>query len=126
MNDTLRIRGLRFYGYHGELEVEKEGGQIFEADVEINFDQFPSARHDDLSKGVDVREIYRRIRSVLKGPSCNLVETLAQKVADELLEIPLVESVTVRIRKPSAYKYDPEEPGYEVEIVRSLPGKGVE
>ena len=119
MNDTLRIKNLRFYGYHGELQVEKEGGQIFEADVEINFDQFPSAEQDDLSRGVDVREIYRRIRGVLKGPSCNLVETLAQNVAEEVLDMPLVEGVTVRIRKPSAYKYDPEEPGYEVEIFRT-------
>jgi dihydroneopterin aldolase len=116
--DTLRIRGLRFYGYHGEMPAEKEGGQIFEVDVEVRFDQRPSALTDDLNRGVDVREIYRRIREVVTGPSLDLVETLAQDVADALLGIEMVERVLVRLRKPAAYKYDAEEPGYEVEIER--------
>ncbi len=116
--DTLRIKGLRFYGYHGELPAEKEGGQIFEVDIEVRFDQRPSALSDDLTKGVDSRDLFRRIREVVKGPSCNLVETVAQKIADKLLEIEMVESVLVRLRKPGAYKYDAEEPGYEVEIER--------
>ena len=85
--DTLRINGLRFYGYHGETAVEKEGGQVFEVDVEIRFDQRLSAATDDLSKGVDVREVYRRIREVVQGPSRDLVETVAQDLADSLLEI---------------------------------------
>ena len=122
--DTLRINGLRFYGYHGELPVEREGGQIFEVDVEVRFDQMPSAMSDDLSQGVDSREIHRRIMEVVKGPSCNLVEAVAQKIADTLLDIPLVESVLVRLKKPGAYKYDAEEPGYEVEIERSAGSGG--
>ena len=116
--DTLRINGLRFYGYHGEMPAEKEGGQVFEVDVEVRFDQRPSAMTDELARGVDVREIYRGIREVVKGPSRDLVETLAQDVADTLLAIEMVESVLVRLRKPAAYKYDAEEPGYEVEIER--------
>ncbi|MFC1540157.1 dihydroneopterin aldolase [Gemmatimonadota bacterium] len=116
--DTLRINGLRFYGYHGEMEVEKEGGQVFEVDVEIRFDQRPSSADDDLSKGVDVREVYRRIRQVVQGPSRDLVETVAQDLADSLLEIPPVESTLIRLKKPAAYRYDAEEPGYEVEIER--------
>jgi len=116
--DTLRIKGLRFYGYHGELPEEKEGGQIFEVEIEARFDQRASAMSDDLTRGVDSRDIFRRIREVVKGPSCNLVETVAQKIADNLLEIEMVESVLVRLRKPGAYKYDAEEPGYEVEIER--------
>jgi len=118
--DTLRINGLRFYGYHGEMAVEKEGGQVFEVDVEIRFDQRPSSADDDLSKGVDVREVYRRIREVVQGPSRDLVETVAQDLADSLLEIPAVESTLIRLKKPAAYRYDAEEPGYEVEIERSV------
>ena len=91
--------------------------------LEVRFDQSPSGTSDDLTKGVDVREIYRRIREVVKGPSRNLVETVAQDIADSLLAIDLVESVLVRRKKPAAYKYDAEEPGYEVEIERADAGE---
>lgn len=119
MTDTLRMKNLRFYAYHGELPEERAGGQIFEVEVEVFFDQMPSAVGDDLSKGVDAREIYRRIREIVTGSSCNLVETVAQKVADSLLDLPLIEAATIKLRKPAAQRYDPDEPEYEVEIHRS-------
>ena len=118
MADTLRMRNLRFYAYHGETPEERAGGQIFEVDVEVAFDQRPSSSTDDLSQGVDSREIYRRIKQVLEGEPCNLVETVAQRVADDLLALERIDGVRVTLRKPGARRYDPDEPGYEVEIVR--------
>ncbi len=118
MTDTLRMKNLRFYAYHGETQEEREGGQIFEVDVEVAFDQRPAAAADDLDRGVDSREIYRRIKQVVEGRPCSLIETVAQSIADTLLDIGPVESARVTLRKPGARRYDPDEPGYEVEIVR--------
>ena len=35
MNDTIFLKGMRFYGYHGALSAENEIGQIFKVDVTL-------------------------------------------------------------------------------------------
>lgn len=119
MTDLLRINGMRFDGHHGVLEEERARPRPFEVDVEVVYDQRAAAASDDLASAVDVREVGRLVREVIGGESCALIETLAQRVADRLLEIPLVEEVAVRVRKPRAFLIDDEEYPYEVEIRRS-------
>ena len=41
------------------------------------------------------------IKSIVEGPTCTLVETVAEKIASRTLERnPLVNSITVTVRKP--------------------------
>ena len=54
----------------------------------------------------------------MKGGPCNLVEKLAQQIADSLLELNRVECVVVRVRKPEVRFTGDENGGYEVEITR--------
>ena len=118
MTDWLRLRSLKFYGYHGVSAGEREKGQNFEVEVDVGYDHRPASGSDDLDDAVDVRDVYRLVGSVVEGQACRLVETVAQRIADTLLEIPRVERVVVRLRKPEAGFAGRTGEGYEVEITR--------
>ena len=120
MTDRLRLSGLRFYGNHGVLPEERERGQIFEVDVDMGCDMRGAARSDDLADTVDAREAFRRVQEVVEGEQVDLVETLADRVADRLLDLPPVHDVLVRVRKPEADVFVGYERGYEVEIRRGI------
>jgi len=55
-------------------------------DVEIHLDTRPAGLADDLSRTVDYREIFDICRSVVEGPSRQLIETLAESIATAMLE----------------------------------------
>jgi len=118
MKDRLRFSSLTFQGHHGVSPAERQRGQNFEVDVEVSFDQQQAAAGDDLTMTVDARDVYSLVREAVEGDPCNLVEKLAQRIADSLLELNLVEHVMVRIRKPEVRFTGDENEGYEVEITR--------
>jgi dihydroneopterin aldolase len=58
---------------------------------------------DDLADTVDYAAMHEVIRAVIEGPSRNLLEALAELVAERLLsEFPALGAVTVRVTKTSA------------------------
>ena len=104
MTDRISLMNMRFEGTHGVLEVERLAAQPFEVDVELHLDLGPAGLSDDLSKTADYREAFEICREIVEGPSCRLIETLAEKIAARLLaafEGAAVSEVVVRIRKPA-------------------------
>lgn len=97
--DVIRVRGIRALGRHGVLPEERERGQLFIADVAV---AVVPASGDDLATTVDYSQIAQRAREILAGDPCNLIETLAQRIADACLALPLVRAVEVEIHKPEA------------------------
>ncbi|MCS7234566.1 MAG: dihydroneopterin aldolase [Armatimonadota bacterium] len=100
MVDRIVLKDMAFYGYHGVLQEERQRGQVFFVDVEVECDLHSAGHSDDLRYTVDYREVYRRVQAVLLGPPKALVEALAEEVAHRLLEMDRVEAVTVEVRKP--------------------------
>lgn len=117
MSDLLRIEGLRFLGRHGALEGEQDRPQPFVVDVEAGFDASGASACDDLRRTVDVRAVHRTVQSVIEGPSCRLVETLAERIARGLLELGGIREVRIRVAKPDA-AMEGLPGGYEVEVTR--------
>lgn len=100
--DRLILKGMEFYGYHGVLSQERQLGQRFYVDVELTLDLSPAGKTDDPAKTVDYARVFRVVEEVVTGPSCRLIEALAEKVACAVLkEFPVVE-VLVRVKKPAA------------------------
>lgn len=97
--DKIILKGLKFYGYHGVTAQEKEKGQEFLVDIRMNVDLAKAAQSDEIFDSVDYHAIYKRINEVVAGNSCNLLETLATKIAAKVLESEKVQDVTVRVRK---------------------------
>jgi dihydroneopterin aldolase len=105
VTDRIVLTNMVFQGRHGVGPAERANPQPFEVDVEIHLDTRPAGLADDLSRTVDYREIFDICRSVVEGPSRQLIETLAESIATAMLERSAAAGaieVVVRVRKPEA------------------------
>jgi dihydroneopterin aldolase len=100
--DRIVLRNLSFYGYHGCHPAERELGQRFEVDLALTLDLEPAGTSDDLTRTVNYSAIFALVREIVEGPSCNLIETVAERIAATILQQTATRSVWVSIRKPRA------------------------
>jgi dihydroneopterin aldolase len=98
--DRLILRNLTFYGYHGCEPAERQLGQRFEIDVALTLDLEPAGRSDDLALTIDDSAVFPIIRDIVEGPPCNLIETVAERIATAILQQKAPLSVWVRVCKP--------------------------
>ncbi len=102
VRDRIALTGLRVRGYHGVLPFEREQGQDFLVDVVLSVDVREPAASDDLEDTVDYGALALRLAEVVAGEPVNLLETLAERLADACLEDDRVGSAEVTVHKPSA------------------------
>ncbi|WP_116449640.1 dihydroneopterin aldolase [Blastococcus litoris] len=100
--DRITLRGLRAHGRHGVYAFERERGQMFGVDAVLEVDTVAAAAGDDLEKTVNYADLARDLYAVLAGEPVNLLETLAQRLADVCLANPLVGAVEITVHKPQA------------------------
>ena len=100
MSDRILLNGMVFYGYHGATSQEKELGQSFVVDIELEVALTTPGESDDLKDTVDYSEVYRAVKETVEGPSHNLLESVAERLAQKLLHTFSLEGVTVRVTKP--------------------------
>ena len=100
--DVLEVRGIRAVGRHGVLEEERRQGQPFIADIARELDTSTAAATDDLSTTVDYSLVAQAVHAELAGDPVDLVETLAQRIADRCLAFAGVQAVEVCLHKPQA------------------------
>ncbi len=100
MLNIIRIKKAVFYAYHGVLSEEQSVGGKFEADVDIYTDFSEAAQKDSLKRTIDYDKAYKFMYQMVLEEKHYLIETLATKIADELLHKFLnINKVAVRIRK---------------------------
>lgn len=80
---TVRLDGLHFKANHGCLESEKEYGNSFKVDFCGEYSSCAGST-DSLEDAVDYGKVYDCISSVMNGPRCNLLETLAAGISDSV------------------------------------------
>lgn len=98
--NIIRIKNAAFYGYHGVLSEEQSVGGKFEIDVDIYTDFSIAAEHDSLRETIDYFKVYKFIAGLVVGKKFYLIETLASKIADGILEnFSQVNKIAVRVRK---------------------------
>lgn len=102
MPDQIAVRGLTAHARHGVYAVEREQGQTFRVDAVLDVDTAPAAAGDDLAATVDYAQLARQLHAVLTGEPVDLLETLAQRLADVCLANPLVEAAQITVHKPEA------------------------
>lgn len=101
--DKVIMHGLEFFGYHGVHEDEKLKGQRFIVDLDVFVETFnKAALFDKLEYTIDYCELLKKIRVVMEDERYDLLETLAVRIANFLLEDGLVKEIKVRIKKPDA------------------------
>ena len=100
--DCIRIINLKIPGRHGVYEFEKEKDGLFELDVELFLDLKSAGKSDDLAKTVNYGEAVAIIKDVFNSKDRNLIESVAEDIARELLSKYTISKVMIRIRKPHA------------------------
>lgn len=100
--DRVTLRGLSVRGHHGVFQHEREDGQTFVVDLVLALDTAPAAADDDLERTVHYGVLAEQVAAVVAGEPVNLIETLAQRVADVCLEHEAVQEVEVTVHKPDA------------------------
>jgi 7,8-dihydroneopterin aldolase/epimerase/oxygenase len=100
--DRLALRGIRAVGHHGVFEHERRDGQEFVVDAVLGVDTRQAGRADDLSLTVDYGLLSQQLVDAIGSEPVDLIETLAQRLADVCLAQPLVEWVDLTVHKPQA------------------------
>jgi len=101
MSDRIAVHGIRGFGFHGVYQRERDEGQEFIVDIELQVAK-GSGANDELANTVDYGGVATAVHAAITGPPFALIEALAQHIADDVLAIPGVESVIVTVHKPHA------------------------
>ena len=101
--DRVRILDLEVFANHGVFPEENALGQKFVISAVLYTDTRPAGQTDDLTLSVHYGEVSQRIREFVEGNTWKLLETVAEKLAFELLvSFPRVRKIRLEIRKPWA------------------------
>jgi dihydroneopterin aldolase len=100
--DLITLTGLRVRGFHGVFEHERRDGQDFVVDARLELSTAAAAASDDVADTVHYGELADRLAAVVAGEPVNLIETLADRLADVCLADPRVGAATVTVHKPQA------------------------
>lgn len=100
--DRISLVGLRAFGRHGVLPEERLSGQEFIIDATLWVDTRPAAATDDLELTVSYADVAQQLHDIVTGEPVQLIETLAERLAQACLANERVEQVEITVHKPSA------------------------
>ncbi len=99
-SDRIIVGGIKFHAFHGFTKLEREVGVRCSIDVEMARDLTEAIRSDRLSSTVDYRAVHGLVLEIgREGRSFHLIESLAGRIAEEILRRFAVREVTVTVRK---------------------------
>ncbi len=119
--DKIILRGMQFYAFHGVNPEERAAGQTFLVDLEVQADLRPAGLSDRLEDTVNYSHLYRAVREVMEGPPRELLEALAEAIAQRVLDTFPVLSARVRVEKTHPPIKGAVLQGAAVEIFRTRP-----
>ena len=101
--NTLRLKNMKIFAYHGVNNYEKKFGAEFQIDIELTYDNNKSFISDKLKDVINYEEVYVDVEYCVKENKYNLIEALAEEILNVImLKYIVVESSVVRVRKPFA------------------------
>lgn len=100
--DRITVRGVTAHGYHGVHAEERRDGQRFVVDVDLHLDLRAASVSDRLTDSVDYGEIARLVVAAVEGPAAELLETVAARIAEAVLDLVPSGTVAVTVHKPQA------------------------
>ena len=103
MSDFIKIEGLEVFANHGVFKEEVNLGQKFIITAVLYFDISPAGRFDDLDKSVNYAEVCKYITGFMRNNTFKLIETVAERLAREILvRYKVFESCEIIVKKPWA------------------------
>jgi dihydroneopterin aldolase len=103
MTDQITLRGLRVHAQPGDLPVEAKEGRLFVVDVTASLWSLDNAAQtDELAHTLDYASLAKRVHDLVASERWNLIERVAYRVAQMVLEDPQVLEVEVTVHRPEA------------------------
>lgn len=109
--DLVFIKNCRILAKHGYYKEEHAKAQYFVVSVYAKVDVKDAGSTDDLTKTLNYEHIRNYIHEVLEQSPVNLVESLAEQIAEKVLQHDVI-SVEVEIEKPDVW--DDSVPGVKI------------
>lgn len=101
--DQIIINNLEVFARHGVFPEEQRLGQKFLIDAVLKTNTRPAGSHDDLRQSIHYGEVAGWITDFVKKETYQLIETVAEKLAENLLlTIPNLNQVDLTVKKPWA------------------------
>lgn len=102
VHDRILIEGLQVDALVGVYAHERDAAQPLLLDIELAYDNLRAAGSDDVADTIDYAAVCAMARDVIAQRDPQLLETLAEALAAQLLLAFDTPRVRVRIRKPLA------------------------
>jgi len=99
MRGRISVRGIRFHAFHGLTKLERKIGVRHKVDVELEVPIERAAASDRVEDTIDYRAVHELVVRVGRENSFHLIETLAVRLARELLASFPCERVHVSVQK---------------------------
>lgn len=99
VTDHILINELRVLSVIGVLDQERLAPQPLRVDVDMHLDLHDAGLSDDLNETVHYGEVSQRLVEVARDNSDLLLERLAQRMAEVVLDYPRVRSVDLTLTK---------------------------
>ena len=99
--DKIILKHIRFHGYHGVIEAERQLGQKYEVDLELMTDLSVAGRTDDLGSTIDYAQVIQLVVEIGTQRSFQLFEAIAETVAEAIFTQFEVEEIRITVKKLS-------------------------
>jgi dihydroneopterin aldolase len=100
--DQITLSAVTAVGHHGVFDFERRDGQPFVVDAVLHLDFSAAAASDDVRDTAHYGEVAECIRGWITGEPLNLIEALAVRIADDVLQKFAVSAVDITVHKPQA------------------------
>lgn len=101
--DKIHIKNLEVFANHGVFPEETRLGQKFLVSLTMYLNTRTAGKTDDLEQSINYGEVSGFITAYTKEHPCKLIEAAAENLTEELLlRYPLLEGLTLELKKPWA------------------------
>ena len=98
--EIIRLNNMIFYAHHGYYQAERELGQKFEVDIEMECDLSVAMKSDNLADTINYKTVYQRVSEIFNDYKFTLLESLADRITEDILHRYPIHSIRIRVRKP--------------------------
>lgn len=97
--DTVALKGLVFFAYHGYYAEERQIGNRYGLDIEVRTDLRSAALNDRLADTVNYETLYAIAKEQMAKPA-QLLEHLGERIIGQIFDrFPTVVYVKITVRK---------------------------
>ncbi len=103
--DRIYLRALKCQCIIGFIDWERQVPQTVVLDLEFPCNCARAAASDSVADSVDYKQVAKRVQAFVEGSKFQLIETLAHRLAQLLLEEFPLEWIKVDVSKPGAIRH---------------------